>query len=130
MTGNNILLDTNIVIEFFKGNANVVAQLETKDTLKIPFVVLGELYLGAYRSSNTPKHIDQINGFLDKCDVIAANAETADNYAIIKTQLLKKGKPIPENDIWIAAIAKQNGLILITRDKHFNEINGIKIDAW
>ena len=52
MTGNNILLDTNIVIELFKGNPSVAAFLEAKKFVDIPFAVLGELYLGAYRSSN------------------------------------------------------------------------------
>ena len=63
MTGNNILLDTNIVIELFKGNAAVTAFLETQQTVDIPFAVLGELYLGAYRSANPKKHIKQIEAF-------------------------------------------------------------------
>ncbi|MFA6946130.1 MAG: hypothetical protein WC220_09530 [Pedobacter sp.] len=66
MTGDNILLDTNIVIELFKGNPSVVAFLETKKFVDIPFAVLGELYLGAYRSSNPKKHIKQVNDFLNR----------------------------------------------------------------
>jgi len=62
-------------------------------------VVLGELLLGAYRSSNTNKHLSQINGFLKKCELIGTDANTADNYAVLKTALLNKGKPILENDI-------------------------------
>ena len=130
MTGNSILLDTNIVIELFKGNPTVTASMETQKSVNIPFAVLGELYLGAYRSSNPKKHIKQINDFLGKCNVLIADSETANNYALIKTGLLNKGKPIPENDIWIAATAKQLELLLITRDKHFNEIDGISIENW
>ncbi|MFI5137885.1 MAG: type II toxin-antitoxin system VapC family toxin [Sphingobacteriales bacterium] len=130
MTGNSILLDTNIVIELFKGNLAVTASIETQKSVNIPFAVLGELYLGAYRSSNPKKHIKQVNNFLSKCDVLIADSETANNYALIKTGLLNKGKPIPENDIWIAATAKQHELPLITRDKHFNEIDGISIEYW
>ena len=130
MTGNNILLDTNIVIELFKGNPAVTASFGTQQSANIPFAVLGELYLGAYRSSDPIKHIKQVNDFLKKCDVLIADNETANNYALIKTKLLNKGKPIPENDIWIAAIAQQYELRLITRDKHFDEIEGISIENW
>ena len=125
MTGNNILLDTNIVIELFKGNTSVTSSIENHPSVNIPFAVLGELYLGAYRSSNPKKHIEQINDFLKKCTVLIADDETANNYALIKAELLNKGKPIPENDIWIAAIAVQYELPLFTSDKHFKEIDKI-----
>ncbi len=54
----------------------------------------------------------------------------SDNYALIKTSLLNKGNPIPENDIWIAAIAKQYYLTLITNDKHFSVIEGLDFEMW
>lgn len=130
MTGNNILLDTNIVIELFKGNPAITAFLETQQTVDIPFAVLGELYLGAYRSSNPKKHIKQIEAFLENCNVLIADNETANHYALIKTALLKKGKPIPENDIWIAAVSKQFDLKLHTQDKHFKEIDGLNLHSW
>jgi tRNA(fMet)-specific endonuclease VapC len=84
MTGNNILPDTNIVIELFKGNPEVTAFLETQQTVEIPFAVLGELYLGAYISSNPKKHINQIEAFLGNCNVLIADDETANQYALIK----------------------------------------------
>lgn len=115
MTGSNILLDTSIVIELFKGNPSVTSSLENHQSVNIPFAVLGEIYLGAYRSSNSKKHLKQINDFLKKCNVLIADNETANYYALIKTELLNKGKPIPENDIWIAAVAKQYELKLITK---------------
>jgi tRNA(fMet)-specific endonuclease VapC len=130
MTGNNILLDTNIVIELFKGNVSVSRQLESYPNVAIPFAVLGELYLGVYRSSDPKKHIKQVKDFLKNCHLLVADHETANQYALVKTSLLNKGKPIPENDIWIAATAKQHQLTLITRDKHFNEIDEISIANW
>lgn len=130
MTGNNILLDTNIVIELFKGNPAITAFLETQQIVDIPFAVLGELYLGAYRSSNPKKHIKQVEAFLENCNVLIADDETANHYALIKTALLKKGKPIPENDIWIAAVSKQFNLKLHTQDKHFKEIDGLNLHSW
>ena len=130
MIGNSILLDTNIVVELFKGNTSVIASIENYLSINIPFAVVGELYLGVYRSSNPQKHIKQVKDFLKKCNILVADDETANNYALIKTALLNKGKPIPENDIWIAAVAKQYQLDLITRDRHFNEIDGLTVESW
>ena len=130
MIGNKILLDTNIVIEFFKGNSMIKDELEVHTLVNIPFAVLGELYLGAYRSSNPEKHLKQINDFLERCNVIIGDEETANNYALIKTKLLEKGKPIPENDIWIGALAKEKGMFLATRDAHFQRINGLNLLSW
>ncbi|MFD2965748.1 MULTISPECIES: type II toxin-antitoxin system VapC family toxin [Olivibacter] len=130
MTGNNLLLDTNIVIELFKGNPIVIKKLSDREKVDIPHVVLAELLLGAYRSSNPKKHLSQIRSFLSKCNVIRGDIDTADAYAVIKAALLKKGKPIPENDIWIASIAKQHNLTLITKDKHFKEIQDVQIESW
>jgi tRNA(fMet)-specific endonuclease VapC len=130
MTGNNILLDTNIVIELFKGDAKLPAVLDKYATVYVPAAVLGELYLGAYRSTHTVKHLKQISGFLERCEVLGADLVTADNYGEIKATLLKKGKPIPENDIWIAATARQYTLKLFTKDKHFKEVEGITLKHW
>jgi tRNA(fMet)-specific endonuclease VapC len=124
-----MLLDTSIVIEFFRGNTIVKARLQKEASLAIPYVVLGELLFGAYRSANAGKHTGQIKRFLANCDILSADAETADQYARIKTTLLQMGKPIPENDIWIAAIATQYNLKLLTRDNHFNHIGGLQLES-
>ncbi len=127
MTGNKLLLDTNIVIELFKGDKQILAVLEEQESVYIPTAVLGELYLGAYRSANIQKKIHEIKNFLLKCIVLDTGYTTAENYAVIKTALLNKGKPIPENDIWIAATAMQYQLPLYTHDKHFAEVEGIRL---
>ena len=127
MTGNKLLLDTNIIIELFKGDNEILGILEQQDLIYIPIAVLAELYLGAYRSTNLEKKLFEINNFLQNCIVLNADKATSQNYAIIKTALFLKGKPIPENDIWIAATAMQYQLPLFTHDKHFNEVEGISI---
>ncbi len=129
MTGSSVLLDTNIVIDFFKGDNKTVNILENTDNIFIATAVLAELYLGAYRSANKQKHLEQIKGFLNHCTVLSADSGTAENYAIVKTLLFQKGKPIPENDIWIAATSLQHNLPLFTRDKHFEEVDTINILA-
>ncbi len=125
MIGNKLLLDTNIVIELFRGNQIVVAMLDKQGKIYLPTAALGELYLGAYRSANVSKKLQEIKSFLENCVVLYIDAITADKYAIIKTALLNKGKPIPENDIWIAATALQYKIPLYTFDRHFEEVEGI-----
>ncbi len=122
MTGNNCLLDTSIIINTFK-DSDTSIRLSKYSEIFIPSIAVGELYFGAYRSSNSSKHIKQINQFLENCIVISVDYETADFYGKIKTALKDKGRPIPENDIWIAAIAAQHNLPLFTADQHFKEID-------
>ena len=130
MTGSDFVFDTSAVIELFKGNPVVASKLETITNIKIPTIVLGELYFGVYRSSNPQKHIDQVKQFIENCEVLRVGSDTAEVYAIIKTKLKIKGKPIPENDIWILAIAIQFDLPIVAFDKHFLEIEGLKLEEW
>ncbi len=62
--------------------------------------------------------------------ILGINADTAKFYASIKVKLYNKGRPIPENDIWISAIAVQYQLILVSRDEHFKEIDDLKLEVW
>jgi tRNA(fMet)-specific endonuclease VapC len=118
------LLDTSIVIHYFKDNS-IASQLDSFAEVLVPSTVVGELYFGAYRSLNPQKHIAQIQLFLQNCSLVLVDAETAILYGSIKAVLLAKGKPIPENDIWISAAAIQYNLPLFTTDKHFKEVDGL-----
>ncbi len=86
-------------------------------------------YGGQY-STNIEKDINSINKLVAHYQVLNVDKKTAFVYGIIKAELRSKGKPIPENDIWIASIAKQQDLTLITRDKHFSEIESIDLETW
>lgn len=127
MIGNKLLLDTNIVIELFRGNQVVIAMLDKQENIYLPTAALGELYLGAYRSTNVSKKLQEIKSFLESCIVLYTDAITSDKYAVIKTALLNRGKPIPENDLWIAATALQYKIPLYTFDRHFEEVEGITL---
>ncbi|MEM9261332.1 MAG: PIN domain-containing protein, partial [Bacteroidota bacterium] len=72
----------------------------------------------------------KVDGLTGDLRVIPTTKKTAKIYAEIKYKLRKKGRPIPENDIWIAATAMQFDLTLITKDKHFKEIEGLKLELW
>ena len=125
-TGNSCLLDTSIIIHPFKNHA-IAKQLNGFDELFVPSIAVGELFYGAYRSENVQKHLDQVHLLLQDCKILNPDTETAELYGRIKSALMGKGKPIPENDIWIAAIAIKYDLPLFTDDKHFKEIDGINL---
>ncbi|MBC7552378.1 MAG: type II toxin-antitoxin system VapC family toxin [Taibaiella sp.] len=130
MTGNKYLLDTNIVIEVFDDNKILAERMEDIGALYISTVVLGELYTGINRVTNKAKHHKKLNDFLQLCTVLDIDSISAQYYGETAAALFKKGKPIPANDIWIAAVTLQHGLTLVTRDKHFNEIEGLNIVSW
>ncbi len=126
MIGNNFLVDTNIVIEVFKGNQEIADYLYKLPDIYISSIALGELYTGINRVSNREKHLKRLNDFLKLTTILNVDGETAAIYGELIADLYKLGKPIPTNDVWIAAIAIQYNLTLLTSDRHFEEINHLK----
>lgn len=130
MTGNKILLDTNIVIEVLKGNKIFADKIVRLPGFYIPTIVLGELYTGINRVTNKAKHLKMLADFLTLCRIVHIDATTSRLYGEIMATLYKKGKPLPTNDVWIAAITKQYKFTLITKDNHFKEIKNIIVKYW
>ena len=130
MIGNKFLLDTNIIAAWLKGETSVAYKIDKAKEIHIPIIAVGELYYGALYSTQVAKNIKEIKSITANYGVLQIDEETTIAYGNIKAALRKKGKPIPENDIWIAAIAKRFKLVVVTRDKHFKEIEGINIKSW
>jgi len=126
----NFILDTNIVIALFAGDTSVQKNLKEAQEIFLPSIVLGELYYGALSSSRIEENIARIEEFAAESVILGVKASTAIEYGKIKRNLRHKGTPIPENDIWLAAITKQYNLTLVTRDEHFKEVEEIKIVFW
>lgn len=124
------LLDTNIVIALFVNKTTVKDNLAKTDEVFVSSVVIGELFYGAYKSARAKEKLARISEFAASSIVLGCDPETAHYYGEIKNSLHLKGRPVPENDIWIAAIAMQHRLTLVTRDTHFNEIENLKSAAW
>ena len=124
------LLDTNIVIALFKNDNLVKDKISEAAEIFLSNVTIGELYFGAYKSNRVEDNIRQLEDFIFNNNVLNCDQFTAKFYGQIKNQLKFKGKPIPENDIWIAAIAIQHNLVLISRDKHLREIEGLFLKKW
>ena len=125
-----VLLDTNIISAWLKGASEIADKIDRSASVNIPVIVIGELYYGAQYSANVKKNTDSIDKVAASYNILQVDEYTAVQYGIIKAALRRKGKPIPENDIWIAAMAQQHKLTLITRDGHFSEIETLKKKAW
>jgi tRNA(fMet)-specific endonuclease VapC len=125
-----ILIDTNIVSAHFKGDANVTPRLQTAPAIYVSAVVVGELYFGAERSPNADRNQRRIEQFLGAVLVLDVEKETARVYGRIKAELMTTGQMIPDNDLWIAAPAKQRDMTLISRDRHFGHVPGLKWEIW
>ncbi len=123
-------LDTNIIVARFANDKNVVARSGEAGAIFVPSIVLGELYFGAQKSGRVEANMQRVDDLAASEAILDCDAETARHYAIIKNQLRLKGKPIPENDMWIAAIALRHDLTLVTRDAHFGNVEELRIERW
>lgn len=130
MTGSSVLLDTNIISAWLKGERSIADHIDSREKVYIPIIVVGEMHYGAQYSTDIKKNSKNIQKVTDRYEVLYVDNETALSYGVVKAELRKKGRPIPENDIWIAAIAKQHKLTLVTRDAHFGEVQGLGIEKW
>jgi tRNA(fMet)-specific endonuclease VapC len=124
------LLDTNIVIALFADEAIVKENLAQASEVFIPSIVIGELCYGARRSGRIEANLARIDELVASSTILVCDAETARHYGEVKNKLRLKGRPLPENDIWIAALALQHDLILVTRDAHFQEVENLQTVGW
>jgi tRNA(fMet)-specific endonuclease VapC len=124
------LLDTNIIIALFASEASVIESLVQANEVFIPTVALGELHYGARKSGRPQENLKRIEEFVSNSAVIGCDAKTARRYGEIKNMLRVKGRPLPENDVWIATLALQHSLTLVTRDAHFQEVEYLSTIVW
>ncbi len=113
------LLDTNIVIALFADGATIKNNLVQASEVFIPSIVIGELCYGARKSGRVEANLARVDELVASSTILGCDAETAQQYGEVKNKLRLKGRPLPENDVWIAALALQHALILVTRDAHF-----------
>jgi len=93
----------------------------------LPATVCGELLFGALNSVKKNSNLKKVNKLIQSCKILHTNMLIAESYAKIRLNLKQLGKPIPENDIWIAAICRVNKIPLLTKDKHFSFVEALKL---
>ena len=124
-----LLIDTNIYSYALKGDGDVVEVLRKAEEIGFSVISIGELLSGFKGGGREQKNREELEKFLDSPRVVvySVNEDTSEFYAEILNNLRKIGMPVPTNDIWIAAVAFQNGLKLFTKDIHFKVIAGLSL---
>jgi tRNA(fMet)-specific endonuclease VapC len=125
-----VLLDTNIVIALLEGEAGVLSNLDLASEVFISAVVVGELFFGAAKSGRPAENAARVERFAAGRSILPCDLNVARTYGQVKQRLREKGRPIPENDIWIAATATCHELVLVTRDQHFHDVDGLTVSTW
>jgi tRNA(fMet)-specific endonuclease VapC len=122
-----ISLDTNIIIRLFRNDPFIKKMLSGFSSFCLPVPVIAELLFAARNSVSQKENLKTYNDFIDECSVLNITRETANYYSSIRLSLKQKGRPIPENGIWIASICLQQNMPLATGDVHFDNVEGLKI---
>ena len=125
-----LLLDTSVVVEYLRHGTLLVDPLRSGTELYLPVTVVGELRYGVeVATGKKGEKREGVEAFVSDVEVLSLGVDTADHYAACKAALKRAGRPIPENDIWIAAVALEHGLPLFSKDAHFSWIPGVELVA-
>lgn len=125
-----IALDTSVAVRFLNGDAAVVENVLRLPEIVLPLTVVGELLFGAENSARSLQNLPRYLEFISTCTVERLGKETAASYARTRCTLKRKGRPIPMNDVWIAAQCLENGWVLVTDDTDFDYVDGLILEHW
>jgi predicted nucleic acid-binding protein len=125
-----MIVDINALSAAADDDPAVIAILTRAHQMAIPVIVLGEYRYGIAQSRHSAAYENWLAGLLRDCAVLDINESTTQHYAEITRDLRHKGKPIPTNDLWIAALCRQHSLPLLSRDRHFDQVTGLKRIGW
>jgi tRNA(fMet)-specific endonuclease VapC len=125
-----IALDTSVAVRFLNGDGAIVSRVLALPEVVLPTVVVGELLFGAENSTRSLQNLPRYLEFIGTCVVFPLGRETAAVYARTRLALKRKGRPIPMNDVWIAAQCLEQGWVLVTDDTDFDYVDGLVLDHW
>ena len=125
-----MILDTNALSAFLEADAKLQQLLQAHPDIALPVVVLGEYRFGLFSSRIRERVEVKLDALEAMTPALQVDSGTARLYAQIRHELKIGGHPIPENDIWIAALARQHHLPIASRDAHFDAVKGIQRLAW
>jgi tRNA(fMet)-specific endonuclease VapC len=125
-----MILDTNALSAFADDVLPVVQQIAAAEELHVPAIVMGEYRFGIATSRRRREYEAWLARGRAFWNVLPVVEETATHYAAIRQQLKKTGAPLPANDVWIAALARQHGLPVLSRDAHFDAVSGLTRISW
>ena len=122
-----VLLDANAYSLLMRGHGEVAGLVRRAEEVLFSAVVVGELMYGFRRGTHFERNAADLRAFLDSpySSFVEVGPVTADRYSRIAAALRVKGRPIPTNDVWIAAHAMETGADLVSADGHFEHVDGI-----
>lgn len=125
----HVLVDTNAYAAFKGGDPETVDVLRMAEEVHVSVVVLGELLAGFAAGTQEQRNRRELAAFMDspRVSVLPVTTATAAYYATVFAQLRRKGIPIPTNDLWLSATAMEHGAMLLTHDRHFDEVDGLLV---
>jgi tRNA(fMet)-specific endonuclease VapC len=125
-----MILDTNGLSALGDGDPALEPVLAGAAELALPVIVLGEYRYGILQSRFRLRYERWLAGFVANCRILNVDDGTASEYAVIRGELKRRGRPIPSNDAWIAALARQHALPVISRDEHFDLVPKVERIGW
>lgn len=125
-----MIIDTNALSAAADNDPAAIAILGRAEIMAVPAIVLGEYRYGIAQSRHRATYERWLTGLLRDCLVLDVNEPTTQFYADIAVELRRAGKPIPTNDLWIAAVCRQHAMPLLSRDHHFDLVQGLKRIDW
>ena len=125
-----MIVDTNAVSAFAEGNQSVREKLAAGPGPYLPVIVLGEYRFGLLGARDHERRLAWLGELARHWTVLEVSVDTAATYAEIRQALKERATPIPSNDVWIAALARQHNLSILSADPHFDSVPGIRRIAW
>jgi tRNA(fMet)-specific endonuclease VapC len=125
-----MILDTNALSALADGDEGLAEKMQSVSVPSLPSIALGEFRYGILGSKFRGRYEGWLENSLRAFAVVSVDGSTAVHYAAIRFGLKSRGTPIPENDIWIAALALQYRLPVLSRDRHFSFIPEIRHATW
>lgn len=125
-----MILDTNALSAAAEREPSALEVVAHAERVAIPVIVLGEFRLGIAQSRHRTSYENWLREWIAAVGVLDIDEETTHSYAAIGLELKRKGKPIPANDLWIAALCLQHSLPLLSRDRHFDLVSGLRRIEW
>jgi tRNA(fMet)-specific endonuclease VapC len=125
-----LIPDTNALSALADGDPDLEPVIFRAQVIALPVIALGEYRYGVRQSRNRTKYEEWLTSLVENCRVLSLDEGTAESYAEVRDELKRSGKPIPGNDVWIAALARQHHLPILSRDLHFDAVFGVRRIAW
>ena len=125
-----MILDTNGLSALAEGEPALEPLLRKATQIAIPVIVLGEYRYGIAHSRDRKHYEEWLTAYLSRFRILDVDEATTLSYRDVRTELKRAGTPIPSNDVWIAALCRQHRLPLLSRDRHFDAVPGIRRLAW